>query len=410
MEFKVRDSTLAKSGRLNADWAERSMPVLSILAKEFSENKPLKGVRVAACLHVTKETAVLMRTLKAAGAELFLAGSNPLSTQDDVAAYLAEEGIGVFAWKGESAEEYDWCLGKVLDAKPDVTIDDGADMTVMAHKRKLGVWGGTEETTTGIVRLKAMERDGKLAYPVIAVNDARTKMMFDNRYGTGQSSIDGILRATSILLAGKSFVVAGYGWCGKGLSMRARGMGARVIVTEIDPVKALEAVMDGFEVMPMKEAAAAGDIFVTVTGDTDVIVPEHFRLMKDGAILANSGHFDVEVDVKGLRGMSTGVRTIRPGLEEFTLKEGKRLYLLGEGRLVNLACAEGHPSEVMQMSFANQALSAEYVVKNKGQLPLKMMNVPEEIDSRVARLALGAMGRGIDSLTQKQKEYLASWA
>jgi len=410
MEFKVKDSSLAKQGKSNSDWAGRSMPVLEILGKEFAKKKPLEGAKIAACLHVTKETAVLMRTLKAAGAEISLCGSNPLSTQDDVAANLAEEGIRVFAWKGETAEEYDWCLGKALDFKPDITIDDGADMTIMAHKRKLDAWGGTEETTTGVVRLRAMEKEGKLRYPIVIVNDAKTKMMFDNRYGTGQSTIDGIVRATSILLAGKSFVVAGYGWCGRGLAMRARGMGARVIVTEIDPVKALEAVMDGFDVMQMHEAAPLGDIFVTVTGNTDVIAPEHFGKMKDGAILANSGHFDVEVDVKGLGKMASGVKTIRPGLEEYMLKNGKRLYLLGEGRLVNLACAEGHPSEVMQMSFANQALAAEFIAKNKGQLPVRTMVVPDEIDARVAGLALRAMGRRIDELTQKQKDYVSNWA
>jgi len=409
MDYKIKDIRLAGSGRLNVDWAARNMPVLSLLMDEFRKSKPFDGIRIGACLHVTKETAVLVRVLKAGGAEVFLCGSNPLSTQDDVAAYLAYDGIHVFAWKGETDKEYAWCINKVADAQPQITIDDGGDLTIAAHEKGLKVWGGTEETTTGVIRLKALEKEGRLRYPVIAVNNAKTKMMFDNRYGTGQSTIDGILRATSILLAGKSFVVAGYGWCGKGLAMRARGMGARVIVTEVDPVKALEAVMDGFDVMPMPEAAAIGDIFVTVTGNTDVITSEHFALMKDGAILANSGHFDVEVSVKQLKKAAKQVRKIREGLEEYVLKNGKRVYLLGEGRLVNLACAEGHPSEVMQMSFANQALSAQFIVKNRGGILTRLIDVPEEIDARVAELALKAMGRRIDSLTREQKRYMESW-
>ena len=409
MDYKIKDIRLAGSGRLNVDWAARNMPVLSLLMDEFRKSKPFDGIRIGACLHVTKETAVLVRVLKAGGAEVFLCGSNPLSTQDDVAAYLTYDGIHVFAWKGETDKEYAWCINKVVDAQPQITIDDGGDLTIAAHEKGLKVWGGTEETTTGVIRLKALEKEGRLRYPVIAVNNAKTKMMFDNRYGTGQSTIDGILRATSILLAGKSFVVAGYGWCGKGLAMRARGMGARVIVTEVDPVKALEAVMDGFDVMPMSEAAAIGDIFVTVTGNTDVITSEHFALMKDGAILANSGHFDVEVSVKQLKKAAKQVRKIREGLGEYVLKNGKRVYLLGEGRLVNLACAEGHPSEVMQMSFANQALSAQFIVKNRGGIPTRLIDVPEEIDARVAELALKAMGRRIDSLTREQKRYMESW-
>ena len=399
MDYKIKDVRLAGSGRLNVDWAEKNMPVLSLLMSEFKRNRPLEGVRIGACLHVTKETGVLMRVLKAGGAEVFLCGSNPLSTQDDVAAYLAQEGIHVFAWKDETEKQYAWCIKKVLDAEPHVTIDDGGDLTIEAHRIGMKAWGGTEETTTGIVRLKALEREGRLRYPVIAVNNAKTKMMFDNRYGTGQSTIDGILRATSILLAGKNFVVAGYGWCGKGLAMRARGMGARVIVTEVDPVKALEAVMDGFDVMPMSEAATVGDIFVTVTGDIDVITEKHFAAMKDGAILANSGHFDVEVNVRQLKKAARRVRRIRDGLDEYILKDGKRIYLLGEGRLVNLACAEGHPSEVMQMSFANQALSVQFIVNNRGGMPIKLIDVPGEIDARVAELALEAMGKRIDALT-----------
>ena len=409
MDYRVRDVSLAAEGRREIGWAERNMPVLLLLRERFAREKPFRGARIGACLHVTKETAVLARTLVAGGAELWLCGSNPLSTQDAVAAQLAKEGVRVFAWRGQSERQYLWCIRKVLGAKPQITIDDGADLTVEAHRLGLKAWGGTEETTTGVTRLRAMEAEGKLSYPIIAVNDARTKMMFDNRYGTGQSTIDGILRATSMLLAGKNFVIAGYGWCGRGIAARARGMGAHVIVTEVDPVKALEAAMDGFVVMPMREAAKVGDVFVTATGDVDVITKEHYAMMKDGAVLANAGHFDVEVSVKALRGLATSVRRVRPCLEEYTLKGGKRLYLLGEGRLVNLACAEGHPSEVMQMSFANQALSAEYIVKRRGRLPLHVIPVPAEIDAWVARLALKAMGMAADKLTPRQKKYLGSW-
>ena len=409
MACKVKDKSLAEKGRLNAGWAARNMPVLALLRKRFEKEKPFKGVRIGACLHVTKETAVLMDTLKAGGAELYLCGSNPLSTQDDIAAHLAKEGTNVFAWRGQTGKEYAWCIGQVLDAKPEITIDDGADLTVEAHKRGLKAWGGTEETTTGVMRLRAMDKSGKLRYPLIAVNDAKTKMMFDNRYGTGQSTIDGILRASAILIAGKNFVVAGYGWCGKGVAMRAKGMGAHVIVTEVDPVKALEAAMDGFEVMPMGNAAGVGDVFVTVTGDVNVITNEHYPLMKDGAILANSGHFDVEVAVKALKRMAKSVKAVRPGLEEYSMPGGKKLYLLGEGRLVNLACAEGHPSEVMQMSFADQALSAEYLVKSRGKLKPHVIPVPEEIDRQVAKLALKAMGYSIDELSEEQKKYICSW-
>ncbi|MDD5317336.1 MAG: adenosylhomocysteinase [Candidatus ainarchaeum sp.] len=410
MDCKIRDASLSAQGKLNVDWAEKRMPVLSVVAEEFSGTKPFSGLRIGACLHVTKETAVLMRALKAGGAQLWLCGSNPLSTQDDVAAELVSEGVGVFAWRGQSAEEYAWCIGKVLDAKPDIVLDDGADLTVEAHARGLKPLGGTEETTTGVLRLAALEREGKLGFPLIAVNDAKTKMMFDNRYGTGQSTIEGIIRATSVLLAGKKFVVAGYGWCGKGAAMRAKGLGASVVVTEVDPVKALEAAMDGFEVMRMDDAAKTGDVFVTVTGDRDVIVGRHFEAMKDGAILANSGHFDVEVDVKGLKALAKSVRRVRPCVDEYEMMDGRRLCLLGEGRLVNLACAEGHPSEVMQMSFANQALCAEFIAKARGRLPARLSKVPEEIDARVAALALRAMGRQIDALTPEQEAYLKSWA
>jgi len=331
MVSKVKDESLAAQGKLNVDWAEKNMPVLRLLKSEFAEKKPFQGTIISACLHVTKETAVLMRVLKAGGAEVYLCGSNPLSTQDDVAACLAAEGVNVFAWRGQTAEDYSACVQSALQITPQITIDDGADLTVAAHNKGINAWGGTEETTTGVIRLRSFEAEGMLKYPLIAVNDARTKMMFDNRYGTGQSTIDGIMRSTSILLAGKSFVVAGYGWCGKGLASRARGMGARVIVTEVDPVKALEALMDGFEVMSMKQAAAKGDIFVTVTGDMNVISKDHFPILKDGAILANSGHFDVEVDVKSLAQMAKGVKRIRPNMDEYTLASGKKLYLLGEG-------------------------------------------------------------------------------
>jgi len=413
MEFKVKDLSLAPQGRAQIEWAERHMPVLMMIRKEFSERKPLKGIRIAAVLHVTKETAVLVKTLKEGGAEVWLAASNPLSTQDDVAAALVEEGINVFAWRGETEEEYFWAIDVVASKGPDIVIDDGGDLHVHLHEKRTDIasqiWGGTEETTTGVIRLRALEREGLLKYPVIAVNNALTKYLFDNRYGTGQSTIDGILRATNILLAGKTVVVAGYGWVGRGIAMRARGMGARVIVTEVDPIRALEAVMDGFIVMPMREAAKYGDIFITATGNKDVIRAEHFELMKDGAILANAGHFNVEISVRDLESMAVSKRVVRPCVTEYTLKNGKKLYLLGEGRLVNLVCAEGHPSEVMDMSFANQALSVEYIVRNRGSLPKKVMNVPLEIDRRVAELKLKSMGIEIDTLTEEQKRYLESW-
>ena len=413
MEFKVKDVGLAKDGWVQIEWAERHMPVLMKIRREFEKDKPLESVRVAAVLHVTKETAALVRTLKAGGAEIWLAGSNPLSTQDDVAAALAEDGIKVFAWRGQTSEEYYWCIEKVASSQPHVVMDDGADLHAFLHSKGIEVGrrviGGTEETTTGVLRLRALEREGKLLYPIIAVNDALTKYLFDNRYGTGQSTIDGILRATNILLAGKVVVVAGYGWVGRGIAMRARGMGARVIITEVNPVRALEAVMDGYEVMPMSEAAKVGDIFITATGNRDVIRIEHFELMKDGAILANAGHFNVEVSVSELEKIAVSKRTIRRYVTEYTLRNGKKLYLIAEGRLVNLVAAEGHPSEVMDMSFANQAYSVKYLIENKGKLPTKVYKVPDEIDEYVAKLKLESMGIKIDTLTEEQKKYLSSW-
>jgi len=410
---KVKDIKLAEEGKLKIEWAESRMPVLMSIRERFGKTKPLKGLRIACCLHVTKETAVLMKTLREGGAQVALCGSNPLSTQDDIAAALAKEGMEVFAWRGVNSEEYYWCVDRVLDTRPQITMDDGGDLvTRMLTKRKelLGdMIAGTEETTTGVIRFRAMEKDGVLKYPIIAVNDSYTKYLFDNRYGTGQSTIDGIMRATSTLIAGKSFVVGGYGWCGRGIAMRAKGMGANVIVTEVDPLRALEAIMDGFLVMPMSEAAEKGDIFVTATGDKDIIRKEHYRKMKSGAILANSGHFDVELDLKGLQSMTKKKRVIRPNVEEYTIENGKRLYVLGEGRLVNLAAAEGHPPEVMDMSFANQALAAEWLVKEWKKLGKKVYKIPEEIDRNIAKLKLESMGAKIDELTPEQKKYLSSW-
>ncbi|MCW4022977.1 MAG: adenosylhomocysteinase [Candidatus Bathyarchaeota archaeon] len=411
-DYKVKDINLAPQGALLVEWATEHMPVLAQIKSRFEKEKPLKGITIGACLHVTKETAVLALTLKAGGATVALCGSNPLSTQDEVAAYLATQGINVYAWREQPTDEYFWCINQVLDYKPQVTMDDGADVVGVLHKERTdllkNVIGGTEETTTGVIRLRAMEQDNALKYPIIAVNDAYTKYLFDNRYGTGQSTIDGILRATSVLIAGKYFVVAGYGWCGRGLAMRAKAMGAKVIVTEVDATKALEAVMDGFFVMPMEDAAELGDIFVTLTGNTSVIRKEHMEKMKDGAIVANSGHFNVEIDIQDLEKMAKSKRTLRPNLEEYTLPSGKRIHLLAEGRLVNLAAAEGHPSEVMDMSFANQAMNAEYLVKNKG-LKIKVYRVPKEIDELIAGLKLKALGVSIDELTEKQKKYLATW-
>ncbi len=410
---KIKNASLAPAGLKKIEWARSHMPVLERIKKRFAKEKPLEGVRIAACLHNTKETAVLAETLAAGGAQVALCGSNPLSTQDDVVAALASEGISVYAWRGINKKDYYWCINKVLDIKPHITLDDGADLISAVHsKRKQlipGIIGGQEETTTGVIRLKAMAKACALKFPVIAVNDAKTKMMFDNRYGTGSSTIDGIMRATNILLAGKRFVVAGYGWCGRGLAMRARGMGALVTITEVDAVKALEARMDGFEVAPMLEAARYGDIFVTATGDIDVLTKKHFPLMKDGAIIANTGHFDCEINVKQLDAMAKRKRTILPEVDEYTLPNNRRVILLAQGRLVNLACAEGHPSEVMMMSFGNQALATEYLVKNAGKLKNKVYEVPDEIDREIARLTLQAMSIKMDVLTKEQEEYLSSW-
>ncbi len=411
-EFKVKDRNLAPQGALLVEWATKRMPVLTQIRSRFKKEQTLKNVTIGACLHVTKETAVLAETLKAGGAEVALCGSNPLSTQDEVAAYLAEKGIHVYGWRNQETKEYFWCINRVLDYKPQATLDDGADLVGTLHKERTellkNVIGGTEETTTGVIRLRAMEKDKALKYPIIAVNDAYTKYLFDNRYGTGQSTIDGILRSTSLLLAGKNVVVAGYGWCGKGLAMRAKGMGAQVIVTEVNPTRALEAVMDGFRVMPMNEAAKVGDLFVTLTGDINVIRKEQMQMMKDGALIANSGHFNVEINIPDLKNISASKRTVRPNLEEYNLKNGRKLYLLAEGRLVNLAAAEGHPSEVMDMSFSNQALSVEYLVKNRG-LENRVYRVPKEIDELVANLKLKALNVQIDELTEEQEKYLATW-
>lgn len=414
MKYDVKDLSLAAKGKLRIEWAAKNMPVLDLITKDFAKRKPLKGVRVAACLHVTTETANLMLALKAGGAELALCASNPLSTQDDVAASLVRDyRVSTFAIKGEDNKTYYSHINSALDIKPNVTMDDGADLVSTIHQKRRNLIdyliGGTEETTTGVIRLKSLQSKGLLAFPLIAVNDARTKHMFDNRYGTGQSTIDGIVRATNALLAGSVFVVCGYGWCGKGVAMRAKGMGARVIIVEVQPVRALEALMDGFEVSSMKGAAKIGDIFVTLTGDVSVIRLEHFKLMKDGAIVANSGHFNVELDIKSLEGYSKKRRIIRDYVEEFTMKNGKRIVLLGEGRLINLAAAEGHPASVMDMSFANQALSCEYLVKNVKRLKRQVYKVPDELDDRIAALKLASMGIKIDPLTKEQKTYLASW-
>ena len=413
-KYDVKDMSLAEGGRLRIEWAEREMPVLRSIRERFIKERPFKGLRVSACLHVTCETANLMRTLVAGGADVVLTASNPLSTQDDVAAALISYfETPVYAIKGEDNVTYYKHIHAALAHQPHVTMDDGADLVSVLHKehRELlpTIIGGTEETTTGVIRLRAMAADGALSYPIIAVNDALTKHFFDNRYGTGQSTIDGVIRATNILIAGKVFVVAGYGWCGRGLASRARGMGAQVVVTEIDPLKALEAVMDGFQVMPMIDAAKIGDIFVTVTGDINVIDEAHFAVMKDGAIVANSGHFNVELNIPALAKMSTGKRLVRPFVEEYATKDGRRIFILGEGRLINLASAEGHPASVMDMSFANQALGFEYLVKNAPKMEKRVYSVPEEIDKEIARLKLEAMGVQIDTLTSEQVHYLQSW-
>ena len=417
VEHDVKDVSLAAEGRRKIEWAELSMPVLRQVRERFAKEQPLKGLRLGACLHVTTETAVLMLTLKAGGAQVALCASNPLSTQDDTAAALVKEyDIPVFAHKGEDNKTYYKHLEAVLKTRPQVTMDDGADLISQLHgETSVGrdlvaeVIGGTEETTTGVIRLRAMEKEGVLAFPVIAVNDADTKHLFDNRYGTGQSTIDGILRATNILLAGKTVVVAGYGMCGRGVATRAKGMGAHVIVTEIEPMRALEAVMDGFQVAPMAKAAEVGDVFVTVTGNTSIIRKEHFARLKDGAILCNSGHFNVELDLEALAKMAQGRKVVRPFVEEFALGGGRRVFVLGEGRLINLASAEGHPAAVMDMSFANQALSAEFMVKKGRTLDRKVYVVPREIDREIARLKLASMGVEIDALTREQESYLASW-
>lgn len=412
--FDIRDKNQAEGGRRRIKWAEREMPVLRSIQERFIQERPFEGIRMSACLHVTTETANLMTTLQAGGADVVLVASNPLSTQDDVAASLVMHNeIPVHAIKGEDNATYYKHINAAIDHQPHITMDDGADLVSTLHKdrRELlsDVIGGTEETTTGVIRLRAMAADGALAFPVIAVNDAMTKHFFDNRYGTGQSTMDGIIRATNVLMAGKTFVVAGYGWCARGLAMRARGMGANVIVTEIDPLKALEAVMDGFRVMPMVEAAPLGDVFCTLTGDLNVLDTHHFELMKDGAIISNSGHFNVEINLDGLEEMAEEKLRVRPMVEQFVMADGRRLNLLAEGRLVNLAAAEGHPSSVMDMSFANQALSAEYMVKNADSLENKVYNVPEDIDADIARLKLENMGIEIDVLTPEQVEYLNSW-
>lgn len=412
--FDVKDVSLALQGKLKIEWAGRNMPVLKLLLARFTKENPLKGIRLGACLHVTAETANLMLVLKAGGAQLALCASNPLSTQDDVAAALVKEyGIPTFAIKGEDTKTYYKHLNAVLDTRPQITMDDGADLVSLLHKERqkqlMEVIGSSEETTTGVIRLKAMEKDHALKIPVFAVNDSDTKHMFDNRYGTGQSTLDGILRATNVLLAGKTFVVAGYGWCGRGLASRARGMGAHVIVTEVDPTKALEAVMDGFTVMRIGDAARAGDIFVTVTGDKNVVSLKHILKMKDGAMVANSGHFNVEVAVDALEKNAKSKRAVRPYVDEYTLKDGTKRYVLGEGRLINLVAAEGHPAEVMDMSFANQALAAEFFVKNRGKLSVRVYTISPEMDKEIARLKLEAMGVTIDTLTREQKHYLSSW-
>lgn len=412
--YDIKDMSQADGGRLRIEWAEREMPVLRQIRERFIKERPLAGVRMSACLHVTTETASLMRTLQAGGADIVLVASNPLSTQDDVAASLVSHfEIPVYAIKGESNTVYYKHIEAALAHKPQITMDDGADLVSTMHKshRELldGMLGGTEETTTGVIRLRAMAADKALQFPVVAVNDAMTKHFFDNRYGTGQSTLDGIVRATNVLLSGKTFVISGYGWCGRGLAMRARGMGANVVVTEVDPMPALEAVMDGFRVLPMEQAAREGDIFCTLTGDLNVLDKHHFEIMKDGAIISNSGHFNVEINIPALEAMSTGKRRVRPFVEEFQMKDGRKLFLLGEGRLINLAAAEGHPASVMDMSFANQALSAEYMVKNYKDLDNKVYSVPEAIDREIARLKLEAMGVKLDVLSQEQLDYLNSW-
>jgi adenosylhomocysteinase len=414
MKYDIKDIKLAAKGALRIEWARNNMPVLALIAERFRKEKPLKGVKLAACLHVTTETGVLMEVLKSGGAELAVCASNPLSTQDDVAASLAKNlKISVYSIKGEDTKTYYKHMHAALDIKPDITMDDGADLVSTIHQRKISqhanIIGGTEETTTGVIRLRALAKEGKLRYPIIAVNDALTKHLFDNRYGTGQSTLDGIIRATNKLVAGSNFVVCGYGWCGKGAAMRAAGLGAKVIVVEVDPLRALEANMDGFGVMTIKEAARIGDIFVTVTGDINVIRKEHFQAMKDGAIVSNSGHFNVEIDIPALEKLAKRKKQIRDFTVEYIMRDGRKIYLLGEGRLINLAAAEGHPAQVMDMSFANQALAAEYMAKFHRKLKRQVYKVPDDIDKDIARLKLKSMGIKIDVLTAEQKKYLASW-
>ena len=417
MNYDIKNKKLRSAGKKRIEWALNRMPVLEQIRARFQKTKPLKGLNIGACLHVTTETAGLAITLKAGGARPLVCASNPLSTQDDVAASLVlDYGIEVFAINAEDNKTYYKHIDSVLKSNPQITLDDGADLVSTIHKRARGSnykgklpWASTEETTTGVIRLRALEKEGRLLYPVIAVNDAYTKHLFDNRYGTGQSTLDGIIRATNKLIAGTNVVISGYGWCGKGAASRARGLGANVIICEVDHLKALEAVMDGFRVMPIKEAARIGDIFITVTGDINVIAKEHFPLMKDMAIVSNSGHFDVEIEIKALRRMAVKIREAKPLVTEFTLKNKKRIYLLGEGRLVNLACAEGHPAEVMDLSFANQALSAEFIAKNHQKLKKKVYKVPDDIDEKVAAVKLKSLGVKIDTLTPQQKKYLASW-
>ena len=411
--YDIKDASLAEMGRQRIEWASREMPVVKLIRERFSREKPFSGIRVSACLHITTETANLALALKEGGADLILCASNPLSTQDDAAAALVDYGIPTNAIKGEDEVTYYKHINTALDSKPQLTVDDGADLVTTLHTKRSdlieSVIGGTEETTTGVIRLRSLEKAGELKYPIIAVNDAQTKYLFDNRYGTGQSTIDGITRATNILWAGKKVVICGYGWCGHGIALRAKGLGSQVIVAEVKPVRALEAVMDGFQVMPLIEAAKVGDIFITIAGNKNVIDKTHLQLMKDGAIIANSGHFNVEINIPALESMAHSKRRIRPFVDEYALNDGRCLYLLGEGRLINLASAEGHPASVMDMSFANQALSLEYIVKNRGRLEIRVYPVPEEIDKQVAQLKLQSMGIKIDTLTPEQEKYLGSW-
>ena len=413
MDYDIKDTGLAPEGALRAEWAEREMPVLRTIRERFAREKPLKGVKIAGCLHITAETANLAHTLIAGGADLTLCASNPLSTQDDIAAHLVASGIPVFAIRGEDAETYHRHMATTVDTGPQITMDDGADVVAMLHSEKQhlldGVFGGLEETTTGVIRLKALSEEGKLRYPIVAVNDSATKHMFDNRYGTGQSSLDGIIRATNMLIAGKTVVTIGYGWCGKGFSMRAKGMGAHTVVCEVDPVRALEAVMDGHQMMSMDEASKVGDIFLTVTGGMNAIDKRHFETMKDGAVVANSGHFNVEINIEALDEMSETKRRVREFVEEYSLEDGRKIFLLGEGRLINLTAAEGHPASVMDMSFANQALAGEYIVENHARLDPGVYTLPAEVDRDIATIKLGAMGMNFDTLTPEQDKYLHSW-